>query len=335
MKKLFFVFVLFSSVNAAYAQNDSLLLNNGDVIIGEVKDMDRGILTIETDYSDSDFKIEWEKIIRIHTETFFLITLEDGRRFNGRIRSTDSLNVDLSGEGISETALKENIVYLKSVDEGFWSRLYASVDLGYSLTKAQNLKQFSVRSTFGYIAERWSADANYNNVFSSQDDVEDVHRIDAGLSYRYFLPHDWYLPIQVSWLSNTEQSLKLRTVGKVGLGKYLIHTNQTYWGLQAGASFNNEAFYDETPNRRSGEGYFGTEFNMYDVGDLSLLTNIVAYPSFTESKRWRIDYSFDAKYDLPLDFYINLGFTLNFDNQPVEGASNTDYVFQTTFGWEL
>jgi hypothetical protein len=55
----------------------------------------------------------------------------------------------------------------------------------------------------------------------------------------------------------------------------------------------------------------------------------------TESGRWRIDYSFDTKYDLPLDFYIKVGFTLNYDNQPVAGASKTDYVFQTTFGWEL
>ena len=105
--------------------------------------------------------------------------------------------------------------------------------------------------------------------------------------------------------------------------------------MQAGASFNNEAYSDETATRKSGEGFFGTELNMYDIGDLSLLTNLVVYPSITESKRWRIDYNFDTKYDLPLDFYIKLGFTLNFDNQPVEGASKTDYVFQTSFGWEL
>lgn len=29
---------------------------------GEIKSMNKGVLVIETDYSDSDFKIEWEKI---------------------------------------------------------------------------------------------------------------------------------------------------------------------------------------------------------------------------------------------------------------------------------
>ena len=73
---------------------------------------------------------------------------------------------------------------------------------------------------------------------------------------------------------------------------------------------------------------------MYDVGDLSLLSRAAAYPSFTEAGRWRAEMSFDAKYDLPLDFYIRLGFNLNYDNRPVEGASETDYVFQSGIGWE-
>ena len=59
------------------------------------------------------------------------------------------------------------------------------------------------------------------------------------------------------------------------------------------------------------------------------------FKSITEGGRTRADYKLDLKYDLPLDFYIGLGFTLNYDNQPVEGASESDYVFQTSFGWEL
>ena len=73
---------------------------------------------------------------------------------------------------------------------------------------------------------------------------------------------------------------------------------------------------------------------MFDVGDLNLITSIVAYPSFTETKRWRSDFIFDLKYDLPLDFYISLGVTINYDNQPVEGAAEFDYVAHTGFGWE-
>ncbi|MCD4736473.1 MAG: hypothetical protein K8R53_10540 [Bacteroidales bacterium] len=74
--------------------------------------------------------------------------------------------------------------------------------------------------------------------------------------------------------------------------------------------------------------------NNYIVGDLDLLTKIILFPSITESGRWRSDFNFDVKYDLPLDFYIKAGITLNRDNRPVEGASETDYVIHTGFGWE-
>ena len=35
-------------VIATQAQKDSLVLKNGDVIVGEIKSMDKGVLTIET-----------------------------------------------------------------------------------------------------------------------------------------------------------------------------------------------------------------------------------------------------------------------------------------------
>ena len=73
---------------------------------------------------------------------------------------------------------------------------------------------------------------------------------------------------------------------------------------------------------------------MFNITDFSLVSNIFAYPSFTESGRWRVDYMINTKYDLPLDFYIGLNFTLNYDNQPAEVGKEVDYVFGATFGWD-
>ena len=73
--------------------------------------------------------------------------------------------------------------------------------------------------------------------------------------------------------------------------------------------------------------------NLFDIGDFSLLTKAVAYPSIAESKRIRADFALDTKYDLPLDFYIKLGFTLNMTTALAEDAPDTDYIVQTTFGW--
>ena len=47
------------------AQTDSLIFKNGNVVVGEIKSMAMGVLTFKTDYSDSDFKIEWGEIDQV------------------------------------------------------------------------------------------------------------------------------------------------------------------------------------------------------------------------------------------------------------------------------
>ena len=58
------------------------------------------------------------------------------------------------------------------------------------------------------------------------------------------------------------------------------------------------------------------------------------YPSFTENKRFRTDFDINTKYDFPMDFYAKFSFSLNYDNQPIEGASEIDYVTSFGIGWE-
>ncbi|WP_121667328.1 DUF481 domain-containing protein [Mesonia aquimarina] len=336
--KLCVAFVCFLSFHSIQAQNDSLVLTNNNVIVGELKTMNRGVATMETDYSDDDFKIEWDKIKTIYTTSSFLINLKSGGRYNGKVESSGekTVNIIRATDTIRDVQ-KDNIVFLNAVKSSFWDKLSVSLGLGYNYTKANNLSQFSIRSTLGYQERRWALNGSYNDIRSIQDSVADIHRLDAALGFKYYLKKNWFTLAEVSWLSNTEQNIDLRTLGKLGMGKFLVRTNQVYWGVQAGASFNNETFgvNGQKTYNNSGEGFVGTELNLYDIGDLSLLTNLYIYPSFTESGRWRADYRFDFKYDLPLDFYIDLGFSLNYDNKPAESGSESDFVFQTIFGWDL
>lgn len=330
----------------AIAQKDSLVLSNGNIIVGEIKSMDKGVLQIETPYSDSDFKIELSGIKEVYSASRFLFTTSNGDRYTGTFTTGPAQNIIIKDEDRGDVSVKlSEIVYINSLDQGFLSRLYANIDLGYSLAKANNQQQFNLNFRMGYLADMWSLDGYYNSLFSSQDNVDNIRRNDGGIGYRYFLPHDWYLSADINFLSNTEQSLNLRTTGKIGAGNYIMHTNKAYWGFGAGVAFNGEQFglktsaepmLDSVYFRNSYEGFLGTELNLYDIGDLNLFTNVIAYPSFTESGRWRTDFRFDAKYDdfLLKDFYIRAGFTLNYDNRPAEAGREVDYVFTTGFGWE-
>lgn len=338
MKKgIFISLILLLSNYLGYTQQpDSVIFMNGNYLVGEVKSLSRNVLKVETEYSDDDFTIEWNGVKEIYTKTFFLISLSDGRRLNGSINSIGDKMIKITtDEGNEIETTPENIVFLDDINQGFWSQVYASVDFGWDLTKANNFRQYSMRSNVGYVAKHWQLDATYNLLRTNQDEVDEIKRIDGSLTFKYFLPKDWYPLISVSNLSNTELQLDLRLTSKLGMGKYIIHTNQLYWGFSGGANYNAEKYFDNlTPDRNSWEGFISSELNMFNVGDLNLITNLSVYPGITESGRLRSDFKIDVKYDLPLDFYVKAGYTLNYDNNPAEGSSKTDYVFHTGFGWE-
>src|SRR6186713_2597041 len=251
-KNLLISYCMFLGI-ATQAQKDSLVLKNGDIIVGEIKSMDKGVLTIETDYSKNDFTIEWSGIKEIFSKSQFLVTLTNGTRINGTVESAEAgKKIIINGDDGSKTETTlEEMVFLKGLKSDFWSRAYASVDLGLSFTKANNLRQYNVRSKLGYLADKWQADIFYDDTRSKQDSVAETKRTEGGVAAKYFLQKDWYLASSLNFLSNTEQAIKLRTTGKVGGGRYLVHTNKQYWGLGAGLSFNNESFTNNTESRSS------------------------------------------------------------------------------------
>ncbi|MDX5337871.1 MAG: DUF481 domain-containing protein [Cyclobacteriaceae bacterium] len=351
-----FIFFLFYS-GILYGQNDTLIFKNDNLVAGEIKSMDKGVLIIETDYSNSDFKVDWKEIKRIYSELNYLITISDGRRFNGTLRSTSDSLVRIKPydpNGILRSTIKPHksskldslevqgievpigdIVYLNALDEGFWSRLSLYFDAGVNFTKANEFRQFTFNSGIGYLADRWKGNLTFNKLRSVQSETEPIQRSEIVFNYNYFLPNDWFILYNLNMLSNTEQLLDLRTSNMAGAGKYLVHTNQTYLAFQGGINLNNEKFSNEPNAKQTAESFFGAQYNIYDIGDLDFLSTLVAYPSLSTKGRVRSDFKLDVRYEFKFDLYFKINTSINFDNKPTEGASRTDYIFQTTIGWKL
>ena len=207
-----------------WAQTDSLILQNNNVIVGEIKSMSKGVLTIETDYSKSDFAVEWSGIKKIYSKQNFIITLDNQDRHSGSIQSGDQENkiIITTIEGTTVETTLADIVYLKGVKSSFWSRAYGSIDLGLGITKANNLRQYNMRSSLGYLSNKWQFDVYYDDIRSSQDSVIQQGERKSGISAKYLFRKGWFVFASVDFLSNTEQSLDLRTTGKLGGRKFCM-----------------------------------------------------------------------------------------------------------------
>lgn len=330
---------LILSLTPVLAQNDTITFGNGDKLIGEIKSMDKGVLIMKTDYSDDDFTIEWNKITSINTQSKFVISLSNGQRVNSVIKSDKNIPNIVILVSYNKVVLSQlgDIVFIQSYGEGFINRLSASIDFGYNLTKANSMKQFTANGKLGFQTNLYSIDAMFEVINNAQDEVDDIYRSDTKIGFNYYLPKDMFLTTTADFLQNDELKLNLRSNISAGLGYFINHTNVSFLALGTGLAYNNETYTKDadTEDRNSVEIYMGIIWNIFDVGDINAYTKIMVYPNLTLKNRIRSDIKFDLKYDLKYDFYVRLGTTINYDNQPADGAEKLDYIMQTAFGWEL
>ncbi len=327
---------------ALQAQQDSLIMNTGETLVGEIKGFDEGVVVIETDYSDKDFNVEWDKVVSINTERKFVLISSEGDRVFGRLVSMkdDPSRVMIMDEKAGYPIMNlEEIVFFKEVDDTFWKRLELKLSAGYTLTKANNSHQFSGKLNLGYLSSRFKYDFHVGairTIQTTEDITAKVSRTEGGIGMVYFIVKDWFAILRSDLLQSSEMKLNLRAITKGGIGYYVLKNNKMNLGFAGGADWNYEDYEDpSTSDRNSAEAFLAVEYKIFNMGDLDILTSVIAYPSLTEKGRFRTDFNFNIEYEFPFDLFINLGYVLNYDNQPAEGATENDYVLTTTIGWEL
>lgn len=317
--------------------NDSILLSNNDLLVGEIKKLEKSVITLKTKYSDSDFKIKWHQVVSMKSTRIFIVSTNDGERFNSTINSVDKkggkVRLDRGVSTYEEDLM--DIVYLEPIGKNFLSRLTIDLDFGLTMTKTNNLIQLTSNLSATYLANKWSSNGYYKTVLSRQDSISDINRMDANIGGQYYLHDEWFATLNAVYLSNDEQKLELRSTYKVGVGYMFLRNNRMFLGASGGLAQTSENYTDDTPLKNSTELFLGIGFNKYDIGKFSMLASAILYPSITEKRRYRSDVNLDMKYDLPLDFYIKMSLSYNYDNKPVEGADKDDYVYTTSFGWEF
>lgn len=326
--------------NSLIAQ-DIVVLNNGDKIVGDFKSLENGVLEIEPDYSEANFLIDWESVVILKTQEMYIVHLASGDKLNGRIDlENGTVNITLE-DSSTQTHPFLDIVYLKSVSDGFWDRMSISIDGGYTFSKASNNKQFSLRGNASYLTTAINPDIYFNFVNNAIDDADGIavetKRNNAGANLRVFFAGSWFALGGADFLQNDEQQLALRSTYKLGIGYFPVRNYKMYLNSSVGAAINEEKYSDDiTESTNSTEAFAALDYNAFGLKDFGITSNIQYFPSLSNKGRHRVNFKVDFKFDLPRDFYIGAGYSLNYDNQPqVEGVSTTDYVIQTAIGWSL
>jgi len=327
-------FALFIGSAAVAGAQDVVITTTGERLVGEIKKIEKDVLTLETGYSDADFKIEWDKIASIESARQFVMETFDGRRVAGSLAPDPDkkATVQIGGIGVPLAEVSA----LQPFERKFWSRFDTALDFGYSLTRTNSAKQLSLGANVSYRDQRY-VDIAFANVFrSSQDNAPETQRWDVANDFRRLLGNRWYVNTTQDFLNSEEQGLDLRTTVGGGGGRYLTRSSSQYLALGGGVAWTNENYTDATlPAKDSAEAYLGTEFMTEKLKITDLITRFTYYPSLTISDRFRLAYRFDLDFNLPGDWYLRFGLFDNYDSLPPTGFSKNDYGWSNAFGFKF
>jgi putative salt-induced outer membrane protein YdiY len=327
------VAVFVGGAGVAYAQ-DIVVTANGDKLVGEIKSVEKDVLTLETPYSDSDFKIEWEDIVSLTSDRQFIIETFDGRRISGSLKVDPDKKLAVL---VANTSVQlADVSAVQAFERTFWARFDTALDFGYSMTRTNSAKQLSLGANLSYRDERY-VDVVFANIFSSsQENAPETQRWDVANDFRRLLGSRWYANTTQEFLNSEEQGLDLRTTIGGGGGRYLVRSSSQYMAVGGGLAWTNENYTDPIlETKDSAEAYLGTEFMTEKLKITDLITRFTWYPSLTIDDRYRLAFRFDLDFNLPGDWYFRVGFFDNYDSQAPEGFSSNDYGWSNAFGFKF
>ncbi len=247
------VLLILVTAARATAATDVVTTLSGERIVGEIKKVEKDVLTIETSYSDSDFKIEWDQIASIESDRQFLVETFDGKRLSGTLKVDPAKKATvLVG---NDSLLLADLAAMVPFERSFWSRFDAGFDFGYSMTQANSAKQLTLGGTLLY-RDKQIVDTALANAFkSSQSNAPETQRWDFGNDFRYLLGDRWYANTTQDFMNSDEQGLDLRTTIGGGGGRYLFRSASQHLALGGGLAWTNERYTDPVdPDEGLGRG---------------------------------------------------------------------------------
>lgn len=321
------------SAPARAEKTDVIILDNGDHITGEIKGMSRGKLDYKTDDAGR-LSVEWTKVAQVTSIHAFEVELSSGKKIYGTLGAgAEKGEVAVGGEG-GETVPVPDVVAITPMDDRFWSRVKAYLDLGFSLAKANSVVTLSGDGEFAYRGEHFGGSLDFDLYFQNDSSGSLVSRASVNLTGNYFFAYRWRLLGQLGFDHNDELDLRVRSsLGAATAYSAVRNSFMELW-VAGGLVGDHEVYTSESNYNLAALVAADWEAFRYDTPKLDAGVQVQILPVLTDLGRFRGTASVRVKYEIFKDFNVGLSFSYTFDTRPPDPtAGNTDYLLSLTVGW--
>ena len=334
VKRLFPIAILAIPAFLAAAgrdKSDIIVLKNGNQVNGEIRKLERGMLTLKTD-SMSTLEIKWEDVERISSK--FIFTVEDtrGNLYVGTLRAADQpRRVHVIGPKPANDLNHILIVGIRELEGSLWNRFSGAVEFGYTFTKASDRTQINMSSDLAYRAEILDSSIAYDSNLSHSKGQKDVERDVLTLKGSRNIGRKWLFFAIGKFEHNLELELDKRKSVLAGPGYKLHRSNRTNMLLLDGMSYTRERYLDQS-GVNNAEGAAGIQFDFFKLytPKVDLTTTFFLIPNMTTSGRIRAEFNSKLRLEVFSYFTVNFSFYDSYDNHPPSAtATKNDYGFVT------
>lgn len=307
-------------------KNDTVYLNNGDKITGELKKFDNGTFTVSTDGMGT-INIEYEKIKTVYSGKNFEVIDNAGFSVYGSIgTSVTPGTVELIVlNGTVPRQIRE-IVQMIPIKNKFWKKFYGSVDLGASYYKSTDILQYNFSTSINHRSKGRLITLDMSSIYTDQRKAEGSNitkKNDLLVEYTRFYSGKWWLGGGAKAQQNTEMDLDYRLQAGLMGGYDLVHTNPIRFLIMSGVLANKEKSLDTASISSNLEGLLSLQFSwlQHNNPDVKITSGLNFYPSLTISQRYRVESELSVKIEVVSDLYFGVTFYDNFDSKPLNSQT--------------
>ena len=319
----------------AREKTDVVILRNGDLIHGEIKEFSLGRIRYSTNYADTIY-VKWVDVVSLTSDYFYEIEMTDGRRLYGSLGEPVKENtvvVQLAEQ--STELIKDDVVGISPIKATFLARVDGSLNVGFNFTKSSQVGTLNISGNATHRARKYLNDVKFSSNFTTQPDRDDTYRAD--LSYRYirFLEKRRIYTAGASLQRNDELGIDLRILIDGGYGRSFVQTNRQRLLAVGGLAVNKE-WNAEGPSDINLEALFTAtyKFFQYHSPKADITVTATLFPGLTDWGRIRGEFDAVFRREMVKDFFWDINFYYSYDNRPrSEGASTDDWGIVTSVGW--
>lgn len=319
------VFIPFSFVFAQKA--DTLVHINGNVMTGELKKLQYGILLWKMDGMGT-IDVEIPKISTLKSKKRFDIRLQNGNRYYGSFDASaqkQMVNLVLTtGNMLVGIA---DIAQIFPLKRSFWLRTSGDFGFGGNYSKGSDLLTLNFSAALKHRRESAYYDFSLDTYYTFQDDSLSSIKSDARLGWEHLRKSKLSYGANLGFGQNYELGTKMR-IDLTIVGIYdIIFNSWTRFSALAGISMEQEYPYSDDAPAEYITGNFALGWKVYKLTKpkVWLESNIQYLPYYNSDKRYRLNLNFNPKVGL-IGNNLKIGFRTyySFDSQPVTEEANKE-----------